>query len=236
MTHQQAFVLLQASSAFAHTNRKDLEKLATIMQIKHFGPEQFIHHEGNKREYFSIVIEGQVNVVREAVQQGNSVIVTYNPGDTISEGLLVEDSFHTTSAIAATEVKLCVIDAAAIHYFMDEHPTFKAQVYENLLKQLVNKLNPAKASAKVDILKLTSGKTRTEHDLLGDKEVPDYAYFGIQTMRAQENFHITGVPLHRYPELIYAFAYVKKAAAMAAEIYNLKKNALYKWGLEHLDN
>ncbi|MEC2070540.1 aspartate ammonia-lyase [Alkalihalophilus marmarensis] len=54
---------------------------------------------------------------------------------------------------------------------------------------------------------------RTERDLLGEKEVPKDAYYGIQTMRARENFPITGYPPH--PELIRAFGYVKKAAAMA---------------------
>lgn len=54
---------------------------------------------------------------------------------------------------------------------------------------------------------------RTERDLIGEKEVPKDAYYGIQTMRARENFPITGYPPH--PELIRAFGYVKKAAAMA---------------------
>ncbi|MGY5766186.1 aspartate ammonia-lyase [Brachybacterium sp. DNPG3] len=57
--------------------------------------------------------------------------------------------------------------------------------------------------------------TRTEHDLLGDREVPAEAYYGIQTLRAQENFHITGVPLHHFPRLIEALAHVKRAAARA---------------------
>ncbi|GAE24776.1 aspartate ammonia-lyase [Halalkalibacter wakoensis JCM 9140] len=54
---------------------------------------------------------------------------------------------------------------------------------------------------------------RTERDLVGEKQVPKEAYYGIQTMRARENFPITGYPPH--PELIRAFGYVKKAAAMA---------------------
>ena len=54
---------------------------------------------------------------------------------------------------------------------------------------------------------------RIERDLLGEKEVPKTAYYGIQSMRAKENFPITGYPPH--PELIRAFGYVKKAAAMA---------------------
>ena len=60
-----------------------------------------------------------------------------------------------------------------------------------------------------------SQATRTEHDLLGDRAVPAGAYYGIQTARALENFHISGVELRLYPNLIQAFAMVKLAAARA---------------------
>ncbi len=64
-------------------------------------------------------------------------------------------------------------------------------------------------------LRPLSGKTRQEHDLLGNMNVPEEYYFGIQTMRALENFHISRVRLYFFPELIRALADVKEAAAMA---------------------
>jgi aspartate ammonia-lyase len=57
--------------------------------------------------------------------------------------------------------------------------------------------------------------TRLEHDLLGDKAVPASAYYGVQTARALENFHISGVELRLYPDVIRGFAMVKMAAARA---------------------
>ena len=62
---------------------------------------------------------------------------------------------------------------------------------------------------------MPSQSTRIEHDLLGDKAVPADAYYGVQTARALENFHISGVELRLYPNLIKAFAMVKMAAARA---------------------
>jgi aspartate ammonia-lyase len=56
---------------------------------------------------------------------------------------------------------------------------------------------------------------RTEHDLLGDKQVPADAYYGVQTARALENFQISGIPMNAYPEFIQAYAMVKLAAARA---------------------
>ncbi|MBO7204257.1 MAG: aspartate ammonia-lyase [Bacteroidales bacterium] len=60
-----------------------------------------------------------------------------------------------------------------------------------------------------------SGKTRTEHDLLGYKEVPQEALFGIQTLRCLENFDISNYHLCDYPEFIKAFGIVKMAAILA---------------------
>ncbi|MDH6455469.1 aspartate ammonia-lyase, partial [Streptomyces sp. SAI-119] len=59
--------------------------------------------------------------------------------------------------------------------------------------------------------------TRSEHDLLGDRDVPAEAYWGIHTLRAMENFPITGTPISAYPHLIDALAAVKEAAARANE-------------------
>jgi len=61
----------------------------------------------------------------------------------------------------------------------------------------------------------TTLKPRLEQDLLGSREVPAAAYYGIQTLRGMENFHISGVPLSHYPELIQALAMIKMAAARA---------------------
>lgn len=60
-----------------------------------------------------------------------------------------------------------------------------------------------------------SGKTRTEHDLIGNKEVPVESYYGVQTLRAIENFEISSSKLSDYPEFIKALADTKEAAALA---------------------
>ncbi|MFD1557203.1 aspartate ammonia-lyase [Paraburkholderia silviterrae] len=60
-----------------------------------------------------------------------------------------------------------------------------------------------------------AGHFRTEHDLLGDREVPAEVYYGVHTLRAIENFPITGTPISIYPELIKALAAIKQAAALA---------------------
>jgi aspartate ammonia-lyase len=60
-----------------------------------------------------------------------------------------------------------------------------------------------------------SSTFRTERDFLGEKQIPADAYWGVHTARAVENFPISGTPIAAMPELIRAFAHVKRAAARA---------------------
>lgn len=56
--------------------------------------------------------------------------------------------------------------------------------------------------------------TRIEQDSLGTKDVSRAALFGIQTVRAVENFHISGIALGQWPDFIKAFALVEKSCAL----------------------
>lgn len=57
--------------------------------------------------------------------------------------------------------------------------------------------------------------TRIEEDLLGKREVPDDAYWGIHTLRAMENYQISGRTINDAPEMVRAIVQVKKACALA---------------------
>jgi aspartate ammonia-lyase len=73
----------------------------------------------------------------------------------------------------------------------------------------------------------SSGKPRLEKDLLGEKEIPADAYYGVQTARALENFQLSGVPINHYPGFVEAWALVKLAAAQAnTDVGAMKKERL----------
>jgi len=81
------------------------------------------------------------------------------------------------------------------------------------------------------VVKFDAG-TRREKDLLGEMDVPSDAYYGVQTLRAIQNYEITGVRVKNFPEFIIAFAMVKKACAQANQKLGLmdlaKKDAICK--------
>src|SRR5258706_11305085 len=73
----------------------------------------------------------------------------------------------------------------------------------------------------------TKSQVRVEKDLLGEKEIPADAYYGVQTQRALENFQLSGVQINHYPGFIEAWAMVKLAAARAnTDVGAMKKERL----------
>src|SRR5207249_5118746 len=79
---------------------------------------------------------------------------------------------------------------------------------------------------------MATDKYRIEHDLLGNRQVPAQAYYGVHTLRAVENFPITGTPISIYGDLIRALACIKQAAALANHELGLldqeRKDAIVK--------
>jgi aspartate ammonia-lyase len=70
-------------------------------------------------------------------------------------------------------------------------------------------------TATVRSIQLTPSTVRREHDMLGEADVPAEAYWGVHTLRAVENFPITGVPVGHFPDFVRALVLVKQAAARA---------------------
>ena len=98
---------------------------------------------------------------------------------------------------------------------LKEHPTLYAALVGRAARSIAQRLAATDATlvGRGRTLGFTGARTRMEHDLLGERDVPDDALYGVQTLRALENFPITGIALREFPALIEALAAVKEAAA-----------------------
>ena len=103
---------------------------------------------------------------------------------------------------------------------IEELKAAKPEVYFRMAARVARRVNDrlrmasdqlAEREAQVDAL----SSYRTEHDSLGEREISNNAYYGVQTVRALENFAISGVPLRNFAHFVNALAYVKKGAAIA---------------------
>src|SRR5262249_38275564 len=144
-------------------------------------------------------------------------LVTLGAGQAVGEGLLLDESPHGTSARALQRTEAFIVTADHVHEMLKEYPALYAALVSRAARSISQRLAATDATlvGHRRTLGFTGARTRTEHDLLGEREVPDEALYGVQTLRALENFPITGIALREFPVLIEALAAVKEAAALA---------------------
>nr|MCU0649832.1 aspartate ammonia-lyase [Gemmatimonadaceae bacterium] len=135
----------------------------------------------------------------------------------VGEGLFLDDAPHGTTARVIMPGELMVMSRQQLADVIKEAPQLYAALVARAAKTISARLRQADATlvGRGRALGFGGHRTRTEHDLLGPRELPFEALYGVQTLRALENFPITGVALREFPELITALASVKAAAARA---------------------
>src|SRR6185312_9013965 len=108
-------------------------------------------------------------------------------------------------------------NALDVRAIVQERPALYARLVARAARAISQRLRSADATLAGHgrMLGFADGRRRREHDLLGERDVPDDAMYGIQTLRALENFPITGLPVREFPVLIAALGAVKEAAALA---------------------
>jgi len=196
-------------------DREQAEGIAALFSEHRFPAGEVLHQEGMHRDRLLIILDGMVEISRRFGARAGLPLLTYGPMDAIGEGVLLDDASHSTTAITKTPVVALSAPGAKLREMLEQDLALKALIYRRLIDSLIERLGRLAPRSAPQVLDLIPGNTRTEQDLLGPREVPADAYYGIQTARALENFQITGVPISLYPDLISAFAMVKTAAAKA---------------------
>jgi aspartate ammonia-lyase len=207
---------LRAVSFLAGLNDTALHQLSKSVTAASWQTDEMLFTEGAPRRFLAILIAGAVAIEKQ-VNARPVRLATLGAGEAVGEGLLLDDTPHGTGARALQATQAFLITAAQVQEMLKEQPTLYAALVARAAKSISQRLSATDATlaGRGRLLGFSGGRRRTEHDLLGDREVPDDALYGIQTLRALENFPITGVPLREFPTLIEALASVKVAAARA---------------------
>ena len=193
-----------------------LWRLAHALESRAFTGNEVFFSEGDERTLMAIILSGGVAI--EKSSGGRTVrLVTMGAGDAIGEAILLDDTSHGTTARAVIPGEILVLTREALQGVVKDNPHLYAGLVARAARAIATRLRAADATlvGRGRALGFGTRRMRTEHDLLGEREVPDEALYGVQTLRAAENFPITGVPLREFPELISALAAVKIASAKA---------------------
>ncbi|MDE3172301.1 MAG: cyclic nucleotide-binding domain-containing protein, partial [Gemmatimonadota bacterium] len=162
-----------------------------------YEPGAPLFREGQAREFFAVVLSGSV-----AIEQAHSPtpLATLGAGEVIGEGVLLDDSPHGTSARALVRTEAALFPRTSLDPLLKNNPALHAALVTRAARAIAQRLKVADATlaGRGRTLGFTGGASRREHDLLGDRDVPAEALYGVQTLRALENFPITGVPIREF--------------------------------------
>jgi len=193
------------------------EELAAVLQrgtAVLYKPTDVLFRQSAPREWLGLVMQGEIDLVRG--QHGQDTLVSVaQPGAIIGEGVLLDNTPHTTSAITHQGAKVWQI----LRKELDRVRAEKPEVYDRIVARVAVGLSDRLRLSTERLAKehgpATLTNFRREHDSLGERDVPNHVYYGIQTVRAIENFPFTGIPIGHYSDFVRALACVKKAAAHA---------------------
>ncbi|MDJ0814777.1 MAG: aspartate ammonia-lyase [Desulfobacterales bacterium] len=176
---------------------------------------EWLFHESTPRRWGGIILDGEVEIVR-GVHGSTKHYATLGPGEMISEDAFLDDVPHTSGALTRQGATVWQISTDRIDAFRAEKPELFYRIVARVAAGISERLRVVSQSiAQVESPVHLKGAVRLEHDSLGEREIPDEAYYGVQTQRAMENFPISGVYVKNFEHMIEGIAFVKKAAALA---------------------
>jgi len=207
---------LRQAAFLAGVTDTSLHQLSKLVEARTYETDSALFEEGAKRRFMAIIASGAV-AIEKRVNARPIRLVTLGAGEAVGEGVLLDDAPHGTSARAIQKTEALVLTAENLQVMIKEHPSLYAALVSKAARAISHRLAATDATlvGRGRTVGFTGSRTRKEHDLLGERDVPDDALYGVQTLRALENFPITGVPIREFPSLVEGLAAVKAAAALA---------------------
>lgn len=196
---------------FKGLSAEEIEMVVAAVEKRQFKTGEYLFQESGPREAIFLIHDGEVELFKKSALGAETKLSYFSRFDFLGEGSLTEDSPHSTSARAKHKTITFMLKK---DFFELNGPT-ALKIFSNISRVISRRMRQANARMISSAAQYESGRTRTEHDLLGYREVPYEYYYGIQTLRALENFNISGVQLNFYPVFAESLAMVKLAAAKA---------------------
>jgi aspartate ammonia-lyase len=198
---------------------EELNVVYELLEERLYQENNIIFSEGMPRIGMFIIKSGVVEIYRN-IDNNDLRVTVVGEGRFMGEDSVIDNSAHHASAKALEDTTIYFLSLESIKIISDNYPVINSKLLLFIARTLSRRLYQSNDLTTVLDPSFFSGESRIEHDLLGERSVPEDVLYGIQTLRAMENFSITKIPIKLYPKMIKALAYLKKASAMAN--YDLK--------------
>ncbi|MEW6411318.1 MAG: aspartate ammonia-lyase [Candidatus Zixiibacteriota bacterium] len=189
------------------------ELVAQNAEVLELEPNQFLFQENSPRKRLYMIYSGEVELFKKTAFGEEKRLSFFGKYDFLGEGALMDDYPHSTSARTLLKTTLVTVSRDSFSRLCHDRPEICVRLLSQVARVISRRMRQAGTRVVNIAAQYVSGRTRKEHDLLGDRNVPYEYYYGVQTLRGLENFNISGISLAQFPLLISALAIVKMAAA-----------------------
>ena len=194
------------------------EELALFTEYAHFmelPAGSALFRSDDLTDSLYVIASGNIQLFddRSGTEQSITVFAKH---EFIGESILIAPVHkHGFSARILADTCLYRFDREDLMTLLSQHGALALKLSATISQLIIRRMKYANNRYENIAALYRTGVKRMEHDLLGEKPVSETAYYGIQTLRARENFNISGITLNFYPDFIRGFAKVKKSAALA---------------------
>ncbi|WP_321404911.1 aspartate ammonia-lyase [Maridesulfovibrio sp.] len=195
-------------------SEEDLVILIAEGEERVYQQDEWIFYESSPRRWAGIILEGELELMR-GIHGTSRKVGTIVSGSMISEGALLEKDSHSNGAFTRTGARIWQITEEKIESFKENNPELFYRIVAQVAVGINRRMRMLADSVhcKSNSGDLLISGLRREKDSLGTRDVYGHAYYGVQTLRAMENFSISGIYLNNFEHMVEALAMVKKAAA-----------------------
>ncbi len=215
MKNKMLIDFLKEIELFKDLEDDEIAKVAEITESKMYVKDEYLFIQNNPRTHLFLIKSGKIDLLKVTSWGKEKLINSFGSLDFIGEGSLMDDYPHSTSARIGEDALIISIERGKFNAMLDENPQLVVKILSRVSRVISRRMRQATNQVVDAAAQYISGRTRIEHDLLGERKVPYEFYYGIQTLRGLENFNITGVSINHYSMLIVALAQVKLACANA---------------------
>lgn len=162
---------LKKIEIFKTLDENELDFIFSKFEMINVKKGEFLFKSNEKRQYFFIVEKGLIELLKITPLGSEVQITTFGSYDFFGEGGLLDDYPHSNNARAGKDSILYKLNKSDFELIFEEKPKLVSKVLAQISKVISRRLRKATADAQGSAAQYISGKTRLEHDLLGEREI-----------------------------------------------------------------
>ncbi|UCC43695.1 MAG: aspartate ammonia-lyase [Candidatus Zixiibacteriota bacterium] len=216
--------LIDQVKLFANLDDSERDLIAEVVEFGQYDTGSVLFEENSPRNKLWIIGEGEIELYKKTAFGQEKRLSFFRERDFLGEGALLDDYPHSTSARTLSETTLLTLSRDSYEEICVKQPSIGFKMASVIARVISRRMRQVSSRVANVAAQYVSGDMRVEHDLLGELGVPNEYYYGIQTLRALNNFSISGISINHVPALVRALGQVKLASAQAnAELKLLKQ-------------